>query len=287
MVWTATPAALILWTTAALALAVAWIARQHNPFPGKHTFAWLMLAVAEWALFAGLEAAAIPLSLKLVLSKVEYVGLAATPILFLTFSAEYSGHDRWLRTSRLIMLWLTALIPIVLASTNELHHWLWAQYVPGPPGSNSILFLHGPAYYVVAAQVYLFVLAGCVLVAQSALHHARPRRRQARVILLASAVPLVAGILYIVDVSLVPGLDLIPVSFFMTGLIFLIGIGLFRVFDLVPAARNALIEQTSDAVIVADDAGRVVDANPTATHWFSKGSPLIGSQVAEVLGPWP
>jgi len=287
MTWTVTSAAVVLWSTAALALVVVWLGLRHESFPGSRVFPYLMLAIAEWALFAGLEAASVPLPAKLVLSKLEYLGLAATPVLFLFFAARHSGYDTWIRGSRRIAAWIPSLTTVALVATNELHHWVWAEYTLGPAGSNSYVFVHGPAYYVIAGQVYAFVIAGCVLVARSASHRSGARRRQAVTILLASAFPLAVGVLYVADVSLVPGLDLIPVSFFFTGFVFLVGIGFFRVFDLVPAARNALVEQTADAVIVADSDGRVVDANPTAVQWFREAAPLAGCGIGEVLAPWP
>ena len=288
MTWVVTSAALGLWLTAILALAVVWIVLRHEAFPGSRVFPFLMLAVAEWALFSGLEAAATHVSVKILMSQVEYIGMAATPILFLLFAARHSGYDRWLgRSSRRIALWLPALATIAVAATSHHHRWLWVDYLPGPQGSNAIIYTHGPAYYAIAAQVYAFVFVGCALVVRSAVHHSGARRRQAVTILVASAFPVAAGALYVADVNLVPGLDLIPVSFLTTGLVFLVGIGLFRVFDLVSAARNALIEQTADAVLVADADGLVVDANPTAVHWLGGGSPLVGCRIASAFAAWP
>jgi diguanylate cyclase (GGDEF)-like protein len=287
MTWMVTPASLALWSTAAVALIVALIALRQRPFPGSRAFPFLMLAIAEWALCSGLEAAAVPLASRVLMSQLEYIGFAATPVLFLLFAARHSGHDRWLRGSRRVVLWLPAIAAVVLAATNSLHRWLWADFVPGPAGSNAIIYEHGPAYYVIAAGVFVFVLAGCALVARAAVRHSGVRRRQALTILVASAFPLAAGVLYVVDVSLVPGLDLIPVSFLVTGLVFLVGIGVFRVFDLVPAARNTLVEQTPDPVIVADADGRIVDANPAAARWLGLSVPLAGLAVDDILARWP
>jgi len=281
-----TPAAITLWSTAVLAFAVVWVSLRHEEFPGSRTFPFLMLSVVAWSLLSGFEAAAVELSAKLVLSKIEYVGLAATPLFFLVFAAEYSRRGRWLGGFRRIALWIPATATVILAATNESTRWLWAEYLPGPTGTNSFVYAHGPAYYFVAAYVYLFVLIGCILVARSALRRSGPERRQAMTILLASVVPLIAGLLYVIDVSVAPGLDLIPVSFAITGLVFFTGIGIFRVFDVVPAARSALVEQTSDAVIVADAKGQIVDANPTASLWLPATDSLIGCPITEAVASW-
>ncbi len=285
MLWDLTPAAGLLLVTAALSLVVSLLALTRSPFPGDRVLSFVMLAVAEWSLFSGLEAAAIPFALKLLLSKIEYVGLAATPPLFLLFAAKYSGYDRWLRGSRYVALWMPAVATVALAATNDLHGWVWSSYVPGPAGSNAFIYLHGPAYYAIALQVYLFVLAACVLIARSAARDV-VRRRQAVTILLASGVPLAGGALYVADPAVIHGIDLIPVSFFVTGLVFLSGIWFFRAFDLIPVARGAFIEQMPEAVLVADAEGRIVDANPTASRWLGATAPLLGRTLSEVFAPW-
>ncbi len=283
-----TPAAVVLWTTAILALLVAWIVARQDTFPGHGVFSWLMIAIAAWALCSGAEAAAVPFAARILMSKLEYIGFAATPVLFLMFAAELSSRDRWLTRRRRFWLWVPAIATIVLAATNEWHGWLWADFITVPIGTNRLIYVHGPAYYVIAAEVYLLLLASCALVIPSAVRPSGFRRRQARTVLLASVPPVTAGILYVADVTLVPGLDLIPVSFAATGVIFLVGIGLFRVFDLASAARTALVEQISDAVLVADTDSRIVDANPIAAEWLAdSGGKLVGRSIHTVLAPWP
>lgn len=286
MVWTMTPAVILLGSTAALSLAVFALTLTRRPFSGSHIFSLIMLAVAEWSFFSCLEAASVPLSLKLLWSKLEYIGFAATPPLFLLFAAKYSTSDRWLRGKRGMWLWVPAVLVVALAATNDLHHWLWADYLPGPPGSNIYLYVHGPGYYAIAAQTYLFVLVGCGFVARAAFYD-RARRNQAITVLLGSLFPLVAGVIYIAAPSLVRGLDLIPVSFCVTGLIFFAGIGYFRVFDLVPVARDALVEQMSDAFLVLDAQGRIADANAAAFRLLGLAPSAIGSDARNAIRAWP
>ena len=48
-----------------------------------------------------------------------------------------------------------------------------------------------------------------------------------------------------------------------------------RLFDLVPVARNALIERMSDALLVTDSHNRVVDANPAARKLLADQGELV------------
>jgi len=61
-----------------------------------------------------------------------------------------------------------------------------------------------------------------------------------------------------------PGMDLSASGCVLTSLIFAWSILRFGLLDLVPVAREALIEQLMDGVIVLDNQNRIVDVNPAA-----------------------
>jgi len=82
---------------------------------------------------------------------------------------------------------------------------------------------------------------------------------------------------YVFGFSPVPGLDLTPPLFALTGS--LVGWSLlrWRFLDLVPAARAVVVECMADGVLVVDARGRVVDLNPAAQA-------ITGWAVADALG---
>ena len=73
-----------------------------------------------------------------------------------------------------------------------------------------------------------------------------------------------------------PGWDLTAVAVIIAGLSMGWGLMGIRLFNLVPVARHALVENLSDGVLVLDRAHRVIDLNESARA-------LIGLPVAEVL----
>ena len=73
-----------------------------------------------------------------------------------------------------------------------------------------------------------------------------------------------------------PGWDLTAVAVIVAGLSMGWGLMGIRLFNLVPVARHALVENLSDGVLVLDRAHRVIDLNESARA-------LIGLPVSEVL----
>ncbi len=239
-----------------------------------------------WALAAGLEAAAVPRTLKILFSTLEYLGSGLVAPAFLSFSARHSGHDGWMRGTRKAAVWMILPINVTLAATNGLHHWVWTAFTPGIEGTNLLVYHHGPGFFAILAVLYIYFLFAAALLFDAVARPVVVRRRQSLALLLASLFPLVAGMLYAFGFTILPGLNLAPASLVITGLVFLTSMEGFRVFDLVPIARDVLIERMPDGVLVIDRDDRIVDMNPAAKHLLDLDKTVLGKRAGRVLPFW-
>jgi diguanylate cyclase (GGDEF)-like protein/PAS domain S-box-containing protein len=272
-----TPFAAVLHLAALISGSVAFLAFRRRNTPGAGSLTLLMLSVAEWALASSLEAAAIGEANKLFWSKVEYLGAVSTPIIFLIFTLAYNQQMRWLKWRYLLLISAVPVIAFFFATTNESHHLIWTSLTPSLTQSNTYIYGHGPLYFILVGYDYLLVLTGIVILLRRWLNSKSTNRTQVGIILLGSLFPLATGLVYSLDLNPFPGLDITPVSFSCTGLVLAFGILKFRLLDLVPLARDVLIENLEDGVIVLDLENRIVDINPVAQK-------LIGDPGREVIG---
>jgi PAS domain S-box-containing protein len=82
--------------------------------------------------------------------------------------------------------------------------------------------------------------------------------------------------------------DPTPLVFGTADLIVAYGLFRTRLFDLAPLARDTLVARLSDAIVVCDGTGRIVDANPALErHLGIKPSDAIGKPAAQVFAHWP
>jgi PAS domain S-box-containing protein len=72
-------------------------------------------------------------------------------------------------------------------------------------------------------------------------------------------------------------LDLTPFAFTVAGLAVAWALFRYRLLDVMPVARRAVVDGMSDGVIVLDVQGRVLDLNPVAQQ-------IVGARVSDVLG---
>jgi PAS domain S-box-containing protein len=287
MSWQFQSYAIVLVLTTVIALEVAFIAWRQRATPGALTFAILMLAMAEWTFTSGLEVAAMGLASKLVWAKAEYLGSALGSTLLLIFAFQYIRQDKWLTRRNVALLWIIPFCTILLALTNEWHHLIWTSFTPSPFGDNIIIYGHGTWFWIAMAYYY-----SCLFFTALALIRAMVRfpllRHQAAALLLGSIVAWGGSIIYNAGLSPVPGIDITPIAFALTGLIIAWGVFRFRLFDLVPVARDVLIENMSDGVLVLDEQNRILDMNPSARQVIGVASvAAIGRPAADVLAAWP
>ena len=257
-------------------------------------FATLMAAICVWSLASALELGATDLAAKLLLTKVEYLGVVVVPLAWLAFALRYTGRlDRW--GKRLVaFVAVEAATTAGLAWTNESHHWLWSSLGSDTTGGPfpALVVTHGWWFWVHAATDYVALLVGTVLLVQTILAASRLYRGQTAAVLLGALSPWVANAAYLLGVSPLANLDLTPFAFSLSGLALgwgLLRLGLLDIFiGLIPVARDAVVARMRDGVIVLDGHGHIVDLNPAAERILNCPTrSATGRTVEAILGGWP
>ena len=270
-----------------LAVMVAMLAWQRRATPGATPLALIMLAVAVWAGLTLLELAVVGFQSKLFFGKLEYLGIANVPPLWLVFALSYCGLQRFLTRRNLILLWIIPVITVVLALTNDLHAWMWFVTENSPELGRSLNYsLRGWWWYIALIYAYALLLAGTLILVRTALSYRHELRRQMWVLLAAVLLPWAANVLHFFNLDLL-GADLTPLAFSVSGVILAFGVLRFQLFDLAPVARDLLIENMNDGVIVLDRENRIVDMNPAARGFLGVSEAPIGLGGQQVFARWP
>lgn len=279
-----TPHGTILFLTACLSLMTGVIAWQRKSLMAGKLLTLFMLSICIWALFSGIEAGSTGLSNKVFWSKMEYLGFVwASPLCFF-FVMAYSNHWKWIKPYSIVIIATISIITLALAWTNESHGLIWNAFHPGNARLNLIIYEHGTWFFIyITFQLVLFCIS-LVILLKDLRYQKSPYRQQTITILAAIILPAVVGILYSIRISPIPGLDWMPICTFFTGLLFTWSIFQFRLLDLVPIAREMLVEQMLDGMIVLDDQQRIIDINPSARRMIRNGSSVvIGDSLSTVL----
>jgi PAS domain S-box-containing protein len=273
---------------AATALWVATISWKHSATPGSRPLLWLMLAIAHWCLMSALHTITADVGVRVLWAKIQYLAIASVPLLWLLFALDYA---QWRRLARhqVALLWVIPLITIALAWTNEWHGWLWSSITPVPEGLGTrLVYRYGLWFWVAVAYNYLLLLNGTLILGRALYHRPPPFRRQVLALLIGATIPWIGNVVYLARLIPVPGLDITPLAFAVSGLSCAWGVLRYRMLDLIPVARDVVIEHMSDAVIILDRRHRIIDVNPATVRIVGcSAAELIGRPASSIVPNWP
>ncbi len=287
MNWAYTPYMIPLGIAAAVSAGVAVAAWRRRPAPGALPFALLSLAVAHWCLGNALELAGADLTTKVLMSKIEWIGIVLMPLGWLVFALQYIGQDRWLTRRNLLLLALVPSATLLLLWFKE--DLIWAELDPNVIVGQGLGPAYTAAFWVYTLYNYGLLVAGTVLLFRTLLRSPRLYRGQIVALLVAVLSPLISNVLYVIEAKfLPPNMDLTPFSFTITNLAVVWGFFRFRLLDVVPVARDLVIESMSDGLLVLDLQNRIVEVNPAGARLIGRPiSEIVGQPAGEVLAPWP
>ncbi|HPG39837.1 MAG TPA: histidine kinase N-terminal 7TM domain-containing protein [bacterium] len=247
---------------------------------------WLQLSVALWSWGMTLESAATTVPLKTFWSQVAYLGSTTAPVLFLLLAIAYSQYDKKINQRNIILLFILPILTIVMAFTNNWHHLVWTSIVINPE-TNIALYNHGAYFWFFIIYAYLCLLSSIILIIISFRKFPGYYKEQTIALITASLFPITGNIVYVFNINPVPGLEWTPIAFMVSGAILAYSIFKFHMFDLVPIARNNIVDSMNNGIIVFDNKDRIVDLNPAMRGFLShQQNNWIGQSRSELPESW-
>ncbi|WP_257299960.1 histidine kinase N-terminal 7TM domain-containing protein [Haloarchaeobius sp. FL176] len=246
-------------------------------------FALLMFGAAIWSAGDGVLLLIVDERSKAALKGALSIVTVVPPLAWVLFALNYAGRDRWLNRRTYAVLAVEPIVLLLMALTTGSHDLLWAGGEVTRTATGAIPILDrepGPVYIVHALYSYALVLFGAYILLFRGRTQDTTFRGQAALLIFGALVPLLTNLAYFSGVG--PNLNLTGSAFTVSGVAFWLAISRYHLLDVVPVARESVIEEMRDGYIVLDESNRLVDANPAAERLLST-SLSVGQPVANVL----
>ncbi|MCA0452584.1 MAG: PAS domain-containing protein [Chloroflexi bacterium] len=258
-----------------------WTQRQSS---GRSAtlIAALMIAVLWWTACYAFEIITPINELKLLSNSLKFVGVVFVPVFWLLFALQYTGRTAWLVLNRILLLCFIPFVTIGLIATNAYHQLFWQNMGIINLGDYSVTdAIYGIWFWVHSLYSYALIMSASYFLFRQFVGSPTLYRRQLVALLVAFAAPMIANAITIFGNQI---LDITPISFTITGLALTWGLLRFQLLNLVPIARNIIVESMGDGVLVLDAHDRIIDINPAAKQVINaQTSDPIGKSVAEVI----
>ena len=253
--------------------------------PVKTELFMVMLAITVWCSASLLEALFTDLGIKIIFTKISYIGIVTSPVFFFLFISRYTNLDRWVTGKNRIFLLVVPAITFLMAATNELHGLVWPDiYLKQNNIAGVFAFYeHGLWYWFNIAYSYAFLLGGIAMLVFSFTRNKHFYSLQSRVLIFASFSPLIGNIIYSFHQTGLEGIDITPLFFTISGVFLTFAIFRYHLFDITPVAREAVTENLYDGVLLVNREDIIIDLNLAACKLLSISNMDIGKRTGEVL----
>lgn len=267
-----------------LSITTAYLLFKRKKAPGAIYFTLTTVSCAIWIIGYIVEFLGTSLETKLWGVKFQYsFGIPFVSSFWFAAALHYNSSGKIPGKKILAVLGIVPVTTMLLMWTNEFHHLLYQSV--GLIQSGSFLLITkqvGIWYNFNIAYSYLTLLVGTIILLYSIRKTKRLYRGQIQIFVIASFLPWIANFLYVVGMNSFMRIDITPIAFAVGMLLVWIGLFKYKLFDVIPAARNLIIESMENALLVLDDQNRIIDLNPSAYNLFNEKN-LIGKSCDDLF----
>lgn len=267
---------------------LAWIAWRRRSSQWAIAYSIMMASVVAWIFGYLLVLASSTLAVKIFWDNLVIIAAEPLVVAWAIFCVLFTDPERLVSRRLILALCIVPAIVTLVIWIPPLTPLYRGQPVLVPTGPFlSIVNNPGPIYYLDIIYSYLLMIAGLLILSFAALRWQKPFRTQAIVIMVAALAPLLMDFLGRMEPIASSGVVITPFSFTITGLVMAWGLWRVGMLNIVPVAREVVIENLFDAVIVLDQENRIVDMNESACQITGKSkTETIGKPAGEVLSEW-
>ncbi|MBI5928697.1 MAG: PAS domain-containing protein [Chloroflexi bacterium] len=268
-----------------ISVGIAVYAWDHRQVSGGVYFTGLVVSQSLWIAGYIFELASSSLQSKLFWDNFQWIPSTFIPLSMFLFVLHYVQNP--LRNSRRLISFLVTINLgfLLLIFTNSLHHIMASEsrLIKNPPFDTLDYDFHS-GFPLWILNVYGLTLIGLWYLAKALRNSKHFYSQQIIILLVGFLIPIMGGFVTLAEVFTIAGQrDITPFTFALGNAVLAWGLFRFSLLDAVPIARDTIIENIRDAVIVIDQINRVIDLNPAAEVLIRQPSRLVIGQPIEVV----
>jgi GAF domain-containing protein/PAS domain-containing protein len=279
------PYVLVYIAAFAISIVVFIYAWRNKNAPGVQAFAIAVLLEISWLVGYIFEINSSSMEAKIFWDNFQFIGSFYAPIALLIFSLGFVGRKFNARRLTIILGILpTLLLLIILLGINPELVRINPQVIPGVP-YDELTYEYGPVTTIGNYYLYAILLAYLVVLLTGFTRKEKNFRAQLWLVIIGMVLPIVGLIIgQFLGIKFANQRDTSPLLFAVSNAIIIYGVLRFRLFNIIPLARDALFETINDVLIILNNKDVIVDANGPARQLLSAAGPNpIGVHIGSIF----
>jgi len=271
-----------------LCLIVLALRKRHNRL--AIPFLFFMGCLLLWMVTSLLEVLTLNLRLSLFMADLSFLGITFFSIAWLAVMMIYTGREKLFYRIRPYII----IVPIfvnVMIWTNPIHNlWRGESYRDLTTTWFPISFYdYGPLFYFVHIPFALSIsFVAIYFLTVSLFFRQSTYRAQLSTLLIAFLLPLIIAILHLIGIQPIAHFNASPLVFPISAALTAWAVLGFGFLELTPIARDLVVENMLDLMVVLDKNNRIVDLNPAARNYLIQqetleSNAIIGADINALL----
>jgi PAS domain S-box-containing protein len=278
---------------------IAWLQRDSK---AEIWSTVVQLSVALWAVLNLLTLSSVSLTGKLFWYRLFFPVVALLVVSLLCFTLYFTGRGEQLTKPRLALLFAYLGGVVLLSVTNRYHELVLVDPAVDTSGSFALLtYDWGPGFYVLMLSAYAIAVTYAGLLLLQTFRSRNVYRKISFVLFVTVFVLTLATVPPALQMSVFPLWTEFSLLYLLFGAVVLLAttsvqfvrrlpvdriLATFssRVGNVVPLARDTIVQEVDNGILVLDTSGRVVDVNSTAKKMLGAERP-VGKQFGSITDP--
>lgn len=271
-----------------LTLGISYYVWRHQSTPGAKHLAGLAFSVSLWSLTYFLESISFQIDYKILWENIQYIIIALIPLQYFYFILTYTQSFKPFHRYLVPIFFIEPLINLIVLGTNlwptafRLNAFIQTNGFPFP---GYLVSQYGHWFWFSVIYLNVFLLADFVTLLIAYLKAPHWARDRYWYLLFAVLIPWIFSM-----VDLPDWLSLQQDYLFLAAIaasILIIGWSLLRtrILDIMPIARDAVLDQINDAIFIVDSEKRLVEMNQSARKMNRVRPDLLIGKPIEHLFP--
>lgn len=259
---------LLLSSSVVCALLLIKYSGNRRSMPGAGYFILLLASAVIYNIAYTAEINSYTLSAALIWFYIEHIPIPLQHYFWLILSLEYSeAPKRFVRAAKYIGL-IHPILFYLIFFTNHIHHQYTSSYNFINNGHFWVITsAKGPLYMMMVASGTLIGVTSMFFYIWGLMRSPRLHRYGYIIMMVASAIPWVTVYLNASNTNYL-GIDYFPVVSIFSGILYMLGIFKFRIFNVIPIATAIVFRRSKEGVIIVDLEDQIVDANDSFTKLY-------------------
>ncbi len=250
---------------------------------GAKSLLLLIFSTFIWAAFSYCQTSSQTLEGQMLFFRLLYFGVMFIPPSWLLFAINYTSREGGLNAWQAIPFFVFPVIVLVIVWNPQ-----WSDtYVSAGRLIESGRFLvpemkFEPLFWISASYNYVLMIIGGYILIRRLFRQAGTSKKQVVLILIAVMLPLIVDIIYTFNAFNLPRKELTPVTFSASVLLVTLGLVRYKLFMVVPFAREQIVGSLSDGILVIDTGLHLIELNQIAKKMLGVSNEAIGKKIAAI-----